>query len=208
MYVKLYLPLGIERRNMKTREKILNSMYKLVSIHGYDKTTISMICKDLSINKPSIYYCFSSKEDIFLTVFKEMICDIESHDIIDYFNNSNYKNGLLEAGYDFINEYENDNIASKVIFEFYVQSNRIESVNNLLTEYQRISMKLTKDLLTYGIENKHLSPDFDLKLNSQIIGSILYGIEMSYIFNIPQDNKKIWKTIIDRMVESYEKWFR
>ena len=66
-------------------------------------------------------------------------------------------------------------------------------------------MKLTKDLLTYGIENKHLSPDFDLKLNSQIIGSILYGIEMSYIFNIPQDNKKIWKTIIDRMVESYEK---
>jgi TetR/AcrR family transcriptional repressor of nem operon len=59
--------------NDMTREKILDTVFKLVYIHGFHGTSISMILKECSIPKGSLYHHFKSKKEMVLAVIKERI---------------------------------------------------------------------------------------------------------------------------------------
>jgi len=56
-----------------TREKILDVVYALVYIHGYNGTSMSMILKECAIPKGSLYHFFKSKKEMVLAVLKERI---------------------------------------------------------------------------------------------------------------------------------------
>jgi len=56
-----------------TREKILDEVFKLVYIHGYNGTSMSMILKECGIPKGSLYHYFKSKKEMVLAVLKERI---------------------------------------------------------------------------------------------------------------------------------------
>jgi len=56
-----------------TREKILDVVYDLVYIHGYNGTSMSMILKECGIPKGSLYHFFKSKKEMVLAVLKERI---------------------------------------------------------------------------------------------------------------------------------------
>jgi len=47
-----------------TKEKILTSTLKHLSIHGYEGTTMKNIAKDCDIQAASIYYFFKNKDDL------------------------------------------------------------------------------------------------------------------------------------------------
>lgn len=56
-----------------TREKILDAAFSLVYVNGYNGTSMDMILKLCAVPKGSLYYHFSSKKDVILTVLKERI---------------------------------------------------------------------------------------------------------------------------------------
>lgn len=56
-----------------TREKILDAVFKLVYINGYNGTSMAMILKDCGIPKGSLYHFFKSKKEMVLAVVKERI---------------------------------------------------------------------------------------------------------------------------------------
>jgi TetR/AcrR family transcriptional regulator, transcriptional repressor for nem operon len=56
-----------------TREKILDAVYELVYIHGYNGTSMSMILEACAIPKGSLYHFFKSKKELVLSVLKERI---------------------------------------------------------------------------------------------------------------------------------------
>jgi TetR/AcrR family transcriptional repressor of nem operon len=56
-----------------TRDKILDAVYKLVYINGYNGTSIDMILKECSIPKGSLYHYFKSKKKMALAVLNERI---------------------------------------------------------------------------------------------------------------------------------------
>ncbi len=56
-----------------TREKILDAVYELVYIHGYNGTSMSMILEACAIPKGSLYHFFKSKKALVLSVLKERI---------------------------------------------------------------------------------------------------------------------------------------
>ncbi|MTI48830.1 TetR/AcrR family transcriptional regulator [Sporosalibacterium faouarense] len=56
-----------------TKDKILESAYRLFAINGYEGTSLSQIAKEVGIKKPSIYAHFSSKEEIFTTILDTTI---------------------------------------------------------------------------------------------------------------------------------------
>ena len=49
-------------------------MYDLVAEVGYDKASIGKICDFVGISKPSVYYYFPSKEEIFTTLLDAGAC--------------------------------------------------------------------------------------------------------------------------------------
>ena len=56
-----------------TREKILDVVFELVYVYGYNGTSMSMILKKCEIPKGSLYHYFKSKKEMILAVIKERL---------------------------------------------------------------------------------------------------------------------------------------
>ena len=56
-----------------TREKILDAVFELVYIYGYNGTSMSMILKKCGIPKGSLYHFFKSKKEMVLAVITERL---------------------------------------------------------------------------------------------------------------------------------------
>jgi len=56
-----------------TREKILDAIFELVYVYGYNGTSMSMILKKCEIPKGSLYHYFKSKKEMVLAVIKERL---------------------------------------------------------------------------------------------------------------------------------------
>ena len=61
------------KTNQPTREKILDAVFKLVYINGYNGTSMAMILKECAIPKGSLYHYFKSKKEMVLAVVKERL---------------------------------------------------------------------------------------------------------------------------------------
>jgi len=60
-------------KTQPTREKILDVVFELVYIHGYNGTSMSMILKNCGIPKGSLYHFFKSKKQMVLAVIEERL---------------------------------------------------------------------------------------------------------------------------------------
>lgn len=60
-------------KEQSTREKILNVVFELVYIYGYNGTSMSMILKECGIPKGSLYHFFKSKKEMVLAMIKERL---------------------------------------------------------------------------------------------------------------------------------------
>jgi len=60
-------------KKISTREKIINSAYKLFYERGFNGTSIDDILKDAGLNKGSLYHIFKSKKEVLLAVIEEKI---------------------------------------------------------------------------------------------------------------------------------------
>jgi len=65
--------MSTKEKEQPTREKILDAVFKLVYIHGYNGTSMAMILKECGIPKGSLYHYFKSKKEMVLAVVKERI---------------------------------------------------------------------------------------------------------------------------------------
>ena len=63
-------------KKTSTREKILNSAYRLFYEKGFNGTSIDDILKDAQLNKGSLYHIFKSKKEVLLAVIEEKIAPI------------------------------------------------------------------------------------------------------------------------------------
>ena len=61
-----------ENKTISTKEKILLSSRKLFSEHGYKATSVRKISSEVGIRESALYNHFKNKEDIFLTVAKDI----------------------------------------------------------------------------------------------------------------------------------------
>lgn len=65
--------------NESTMEKIKKSALTLFASHGYEGTTMSQIARGVGIKKPSLYAHFSGKEELFLSIFQDILRDYQCH---------------------------------------------------------------------------------------------------------------------------------
>ena len=73
-------------------------MYDLVAEVGYDKASIGKICDFVGISKPSVYYYFPSKEEIFTTLLDSMFPTIDyQRDYSLIVDRDGFKAALIEA---------------------------------------------------------------------------------------------------------------
>lgn len=61
---------------MKTKDKILQTAYKLFQNSSYTETSIEDICKNCDLTKPAFYYHFSSKAELLTHYYDDVIQQI------------------------------------------------------------------------------------------------------------------------------------
>jgi len=189
----------IAKENRNTRERIMKSMYRLVAIHGYEKTALSMICSELDIKKPSLYYYFKSKEIMFISVFEELVFENDKTEFNFDVTKESYKNELLRTGFATIDIYKEDPLLASVMMEFYIQSKRIESVGIKIKEYDRKYKEYVRDILKLGVRLGVFSKTFNVNENTDLLLNTLQGTEFSIVFDFELDNKRVIEKVVNSM---------
>ena len=78
----------IMQKKQSTREEILDAIFMLVYINGYNGTSMSMILKECGIPKGSLYHYFKSKKEMVLAVIKERLAP-RMDEFYSFSNNEN-----------------------------------------------------------------------------------------------------------------------
>ena len=61
---------------MNTEKEIINSGFELFKEHGYDNTSVQMICEKAKISKGTFYYHFQNKSEIIYRYIETFVSDI------------------------------------------------------------------------------------------------------------------------------------
>jgi len=73
MQKRLLIDSNIVKNMQPTREKILDAVFALVYVNGYNGTSMAMILEACQIPKGSLYHHFKSKKEMVLCVVKERL---------------------------------------------------------------------------------------------------------------------------------------
>ncbi|MGW5984013.1 TetR/AcrR family transcriptional regulator [Bacillus mycoides] len=113
-------------KSEETRQKILETTTWLIGKYGIEKTSLSKIATSTGMQKPSIYYYYSSKEELIDAVFSWIL---EGYSFEKYFH---------------INEYTKENFIEKLI------SDGLQMLNEETTDTQALVVQLSNEFLLYG----------------------------------------------------------
>ncbi|MEG2720957.1 MAG: TetR/AcrR family transcriptional regulator [Oscillospiraceae bacterium] len=182
-----------------TKAKIIETMYHLIAEKGYDKSSIGQIAEAIGIKKASIYYYFKSKEDIFLEMVKGLY-EEDYYDRSELFDKNidvnSYEKELISVGFDFIDSYFGNKDLRKVYAEIDLQTTRIAKLKVIINISDENINKFLIKCLVHGVEIGAFPQDFDIKINSQILYTLLVGIDQSILYEFPIDSKAVWKETI------------
>lgn len=183
-----------------TRDRILDAMYQLVSEKGYDKASIGQICTEIGVTKPSVYYYFKSKEDIFLEIIRNLGSIYSCDGIEDVSDVQSYKEYLLSFGSKIIAGYKSDLARRRVMAEISVQSSRIDSLQEYQRTYVAENIAVLKKLLEKGMEVHALPQELDLRIYAELLHTMLIGLS-DYVLasESNSDAEKVWALLVGKL---------
>lgn len=190
----------MEKRSVSTKRKILNAMYDLVAEVGYDKASIGKICDRVGISKPSVYYYFPSKEEIFTTLLDSMFPSIDyQRDYSLIVDRDGFKAALIELGNTVIGGYRSDEKRCRVLAEVSIQANRIPAVQERQVTATIRTMGALKDILSHGVEIGAFPDGTDIMLYVQILYTVLEGTSNTVAQDEDIDEKAVWAGVVGLM---------
>ncbi|SFV61777.1 Transcriptional regulator, TetR family [hydrothermal vent metagenome] len=155
-----------------TREKILDTVFKLVYINGYNGTSMAMILKECGIPKGSLYHYFKSKKEMVLAVVRERI----NPRMDDFYQLSIEKS---QEGIDTLLAAILKVSKKELLVSYGCPLNRLnqemspvdadfeEAINSI---YNRL-----RDKITLLLDNSQLKPDVDKESLSEFIIATVWG---------------------------------
>ena len=166
----------------KTKRKIFETSMKLFAQKGYDATSIEEITATVGVAKGTLYYHFSSKEEIFNFLVEEGIKLLQNSIDIKTAKFDNYLDKLkavILIELKIVDKYED--IITILLTQFWGKEARNETCKKLV--YQYISK--IENLVKEGIEKKQIKDG-----NSKAIASEIYSLICSaliYKSNNPEE---------------------
>ena len=172
--------------------KILEATFKLIARHGYDKTTVNMICEEVGIKKPSLYYFFESKEKVFLELINHYF-DYEKYETeLTTDRTGNPKTDLLHFGEQLFEYYKSSEDMLRVGLEFYIQASRIKAFDDFLQDLTYKSKSFLYEYLDSSNAKDKLINTDDLTTVTELLVSILFNAEITFVMNDEIDYKGLW----------------
>ncbi len=171
---------------MDTKERILEAMLELASINGIHKTSLSMVANKVGIRKSSLYYYFTSKDEM----VKEMYSSFRNRKInalpidfslsIEEIITASFKNYLLLC---------NDDKMKKV-FTLVESEKFIDDIaKNIYFEETHTMLKTSKNLFSKIQEIKNIKIE-NLEEFSQLYCLYAHELVLLTVLNDPLFSKE------------------
>ncbi|MEG2934539.1 MAG: TetR/AcrR family transcriptional regulator [Gordonibacter sp.] len=182
-----------------TRGKILKAMYQLIAEVGYDKASISKVCTLVGITKPSLYYYFPSKEDLFRAVSESMwpTLDLLDKNFFAITDAQAYRAYLDAMGRSIIENYHDDEERRHVLAEIDLQSTRIPSIASHQKRLGRTMGESIASVLRHGCNIGVFDKGFDTKGNAEFLYVVLNGASQVISRHESIDAYVAWKKAVD-----------
>ncbi|AFH59842.1 TetR/AcrR family transcriptional regulator [Paenibacillus caseinilyticus] len=186
---------------MSTQELILESAYRLFARHGFEKTSLSMIAKEVGISKPAVYYYFPSKEALFGALLEAVCSEIRfgKYFPLASFTVDNYKEQLTGCGLRMIGEQRSDPHYSLLMKEFMIQSTRDESIQSAMMAVIQTYVEGFHELLRHGADLGIVQGE-DLRAKAEQLTMIVDGIDNYMGLGVAFDYERLWSYTVEQVL--------
>lgn len=178
----------------KTKRKIFETSMKLFAEKGYDGTSIEEITSVVGVAKGTLYYHFSSKEEIFNFLVEEGMNLLKNSIKIKI--NKQEKNidklrAIILIQIKIIAKYEN--FMSIVLSEIWGNSTRSKTCQDNLNDY----LSIVKDIISKGIQNKEIK-----NIDVDIAADEIFGMVCTSLYY-----KKNNELVIEKLFKEIDNTF-
>ena len=184
----------------KTKRKIFETSMKLFAQKGYDATSIEEITETVGVAKGTLYYHFSSKEEIFDFLIEEGVKLLKNSIEIKTTNLTNSIDkvrAIILIQIKVLVKYED--LITIVLSEMWGSSSRSLTCKKYVFEYIEIIEKIVKQ----GIENNEIIDGDPNVIASGIFGftcsSLIFKMRNNKQINVPELYAEIEKTFIRKL---------
>ena len=169
----------------KTKRKIFETSMKLFAEKGYEATSIEEITATVGVAKGTLYYHFSSKEEIFDFLIEEGIKLLQNSVDIKTSKYENYIDkvkAILLIQIKIVNKYED--IITIILSQFWGKEKRNQKCKDLVYEYINQIEKIVKDGIAAGQIKQGDSKAIASEIYGLICSSLVYKIREAENFNV------------------------
>ena len=182
----------------KTKRKIFETSMKLFAEKGYDATSIEEITATVGVAKGTLYYHFSSKEEIFNFLIEEGVKLLQNSIDIKTAKLENYIDKLkaiILIEIKIVAKYED--FMTILLSQIYGKEARNQKCQKLIYEYINKIEKIVEE----GIEKGQIK-----KGNPQAIASEIYGlISSTLVYKLKNQNEieviKLYKEFENTLID-------
>lgn len=167
----------------KTKRKIFETSMKLFAEKGYDATSIEEITATVGVAKGTLYYHFSSKEEIFKFLVEEGVKLLKNSIAIktDKLTNSLDKiKAIVLIEIKVLVKYES--FITMVLSDIWGTSQRSKMCRDYMFEY----IEMIQSIVEEGIKNKEI-----IEADANVIASSIFGFVCSSLIYKLRDGKDI-----------------
>lgn len=160
---------------ISTKEKIVNSSKRLFSEHGYKATSVRKIASDVGIRESALYNHFKNKEEIFLTVAKDIFSSPFS------FSNDEIKETSMK-GKVFLNKYamqyklltfdKNNESMFRILLIELLQNKELRE--QFMSEFHDKNMKTLSEGFHIMIQNNLIRSSDPMMLAYEFLSTLFY----------------------------------
>ena len=182
----------------KTKRKIFETSMKLFAEKGYDATSIEEITATVGVAKGTLYYHFSSKEEIFNFLVEEGVklllnsIDIKTDKLNNYIDKIK---AIVLIEVKIVFKYED--LITILLSQFYGKEQRNQKCQKHIYEY----INKIEEIVKKGIEAKQIKNGDSKAIASEIYGlicsSLVYKLRNRENFEVMKLYKEFEGTVIE-----------
>ena len=182
----------------KTKRKIFETSMKLFAEKGYDATSIEEITATVGVAKGTLYYHFSSKEEIFNFLIEEGIKLLQNSIYIKTSKYTNYIDkikAIVLIEIKIVQKYEN--LITILLSQFYGKESRNQKCQMHVYEY----IEQIEQIVREGINKGEIKQGEPKAMASEIYGlicsTLVYKLRNQDNFDISKIYKEFERTVIE-----------
>ncbi|NEW07636.1 TetR/AcrR family transcriptional regulator [Paenibacillus sp. SYP-B3998] len=182
-----------------TSNQLIEAAFNLFAQHGIEKTSLAMIAKEVGISKPSIYYHFTSKEELVQRIFEHIFSEyhFKHYFPIEEFNENNFWDKLYLGGLQMLPENEEEHYSiMRILNEFMLSAGRDENYAKRMISMQQEFLDGFCDLLKKGAELGVISSQ-QTKAKAHMLALVIDNLSTYMMMGLNLDFEQIWKESVN-----------